>query len=200
MRSRATGRGESDPEHLRVLIANERRDRLAAVAALVTALGHEVIAREIHIDEVGNATGPEELDVALIGVGKNSDHALQLIGKIVHEAWCPVIALLHAPDADFVTEAAKRGVFAYVAVDDPGAWRNAIEIAFLRFAEFQQLRDAFERRALIERAKGILMERRSVGEGAAFELLRSQSRTMNRQIVDIAQGVVDGHALLPKKP
>jgi AmiR/NasT family two-component response regulator len=199
LRAGATAKGESKLEHLRVLIANERRDRLAAVAALVTALGHEVIAREIHVHEVGEATAREQPDVALVGLGQSSEHALQLIGKIVHEAWCPVIALLHAPDEAFVTEAAKRGVFAYVAVDDPGAWRNAIEIVLLRFAEFQQLQGAFGRRALIERAKGILMERHSVSEGAAFELLRSQSRTLNRKVVDIAQGVVDGHALLPKK-
>ena len=33
-----------DTDHLRVLIANERRDRLALVAPIVAALGHEVIA------------------------------------------------------------------------------------------------------------------------------------------------------------
>jgi response regulator NasT len=185
-------------EHLRVLIANERRDRLVDVAALVTALGHEVIAREIRVDEVGEATAREQPDVALVGLGDNSTHALDLIDKIVREASCPVIALLHAPDPDFVTEAAKRGVFAYIADADPGAWRNAIEIVLLRFAEFQQLQGAFGRRALIERAKGILMERHSVDEAAAFDLLKGHARRSNRKLVDIAQAVVDGHALLPK--
>ena len=42
------------------------------------------------------------------------------------------------------------------------------------------------------------MERHSVGEEEAFELLRGQARTGNRKLVDIAQAVVDGHALLPK--
>ena len=45
-----------ETEHLRVLIANERRDRLALVAPIVAALGHEVIAREIEVDEVGAVT------------------------------------------------------------------------------------------------------------------------------------------------
>ena len=43
-----------DTEHLRVLIANERKDRLALVAAIVIDLGHEVIAREIEVDDVGS--------------------------------------------------------------------------------------------------------------------------------------------------
>jgi AmiR/NasT family two-component response regulator len=185
-------------EHMRVLIANERADRLADVAAIVTALGHTVIAREVEVADVGAATARERPDVALVGLGVSSDHALELIDKIVHEATCPVIALLHAPDPAFVTEAAKRGVFAYIDDDEPAAWRNAIEIVLLRFAEYHNLEGAFGRRALTERAKGILMERHSVGEEEAFELLRAQARKGNRKLIDISQAVVDGHALLPK--
>ena len=42
------------------------------------------------------------------------------------------------------------------------------------------------------------MERHAIGEEQAFELLRSQARKGNRKHVDIAQAVVDGHALLPR--
>ena len=41
---------------LRVLIANERRDRLELLAQVVTGLGHEVIARENDVKEVGPVT------------------------------------------------------------------------------------------------------------------------------------------------
>ena len=41
-----------ETEHLRVLIANERKDRLALVAPIVVGLGHEVIAREIDVADV----------------------------------------------------------------------------------------------------------------------------------------------------
>ena len=47
-----------ETEHLRVLIANERRDRLALVAPIVAALGHEVIAREIEVNDVGARDRP----------------------------------------------------------------------------------------------------------------------------------------------
>jgi AmiR/NasT family two-component response regulator len=107
-----------ETEHLRVLIANERKDRLALVAPIVAALGHEVIAREIDVADVGPATARERPDVALVGLGESSDHALGLIEKIVHEAACPVIALIHAPDPNFVKEASKLGVFAYITDAD----------------------------------------------------------------------------------
>jgi len=142
-------------------------------------------------------TARERPDIALVGLGESSEHALQLIDKIVREAACPVIVLLHAPDPAFVLEASKRGVFAHISDDDVQDWQSSIDIVLRRFAEFRDLEGAFGRRALIERAKGILMERHSVDEQAAFAMLREESRNTNRKLIDLATAVVDGHRLLP---
>ena len=189
-----------ETDHLRVLIANERKDRLALVAPIVAALGHEVIAREIDVGDVGAVTARERPDVALVGLGESSEHALDLIDKIVREAACPVIVLLHSPDHNFVKEASKRGVFAHISDADVDDWQSAIDIVLRRFAEYHDLQGAFGRRATTERAKGILMERHDIDEAAAFEMLREHSRTHNRKLLDLATAVVDGHRLLPKQP
>jgi AmiR/NasT family two-component response regulator len=189
-----------ETEHLRVLIANERKDRLALVAPIVAALGHEVIAREIEVEDVGAVTARERPDVALVGLGESSEHALHLVERIVHEAACPVIVLIHAPDPDFIKEASKRGVFAYITDADAKDWQSSIDIVLRRFTEFHDLEGAFGRRALTERAKGILMERHSIDEPTAFDMLREHSRSTNRKLVDVASAVVDGHRLLPKAP
>jgi AmiR/NasT family two-component response regulator len=191
---------DRETEHLRVLIANERKDRLAIVAPIVIALGHEVIAREIEVKDVGPVTASERPDVALVGLGESSEYALGLIDKIVREAACPVIVLLHAPDPAFVKKASKRGVFAHISDADVEDWQSSIDIVLRRFAEYHELRGAFGRRALTERAKGILMERHSIDETGAFEMLREQSRVGNRKLIDLAAAVVDGHRLLPRAP
>ena len=191
---------DRDTKHLRVLIANQRKERLAIIAPIVIGLGHEVIAREIEVDDVAAVTVRERPDVALVGLGESSNHALELIEKIVRGAACPVIALLHTHDPEFVSEAAKRGVFAHINDDDVDDWQSAIEIVLRRFAEYHDLQGAFGRRALTERAKGILMERHSVDEHTAFEMLREQSRVGNRKLIDLAAAVVDGHRLLPRDP
>ena len=188
-----------ETEHLRVLIANERKDRLGLVAPVVAGLGHEVIAREIDVDDVGPVTARERPDVALVGLGESSQHALSLIEKIVQESACPVIVLIHAPDPDFVREASKRGIFAYITDGDPDDWQNSIDIVLRRFAEYHDLEGAFGRRAVTERAKGILMERHAIDDVAAFEMLRDHARRANRKLIDIAAAVVDGHPLLPKQ-
>jgi AmiR/NasT family two-component response regulator len=187
-------------DNLRILIANERKDRLELVVPIVAALGHEVIAREINIEDVGAITARERPDVALVGLGASSEHALGLIDKIVREAACPVIALLHSPDPAFVKEASKRGVFAQISDTDTDDWQSSIDIVLRRFAEYHDLEGAFGRRALTERAKGILMERHSIDEDSAFEMLRERSRIDNRKLIDLAAAVVDGYRLLPRDP
>ncbi|HEY6960863.1 MAG TPA: ANTAR domain-containing protein [Gaiellaceae bacterium] len=191
---------ENGLEPLRVLIANERRDRLELLATVVAALGHEVIAREIDVTEVGAVTAREQPDVALVGLGESSVHALELIGEIVREAACPVIALLSSRDPAYVREAARRGVFAYIVDATADELQSAIDITLQRFAEYHSLQGAFGRRAVIEQAKGILMARHSIDADRAFEMLRDHSQHNGRKLADVAAAVVESHLLLLPPP
>ena len=158
--------------HLRVLIANQRSDRLELLAQVVTLLGHEVIAREIHVKDVAAVTARERPDVALVGLGENAEHALQQISEIVSEAFCPVIALLDAYDGEWVNEAASRGVFAYIVDSRPEELQSAIDITLRRFGDYQHLQGAFERRNA--------------------EVLRENERTkaQQRHVLELHDGVV----------
>ena len=184
-------------QQLHILIANEHFSRLVELEAIVRGLGHDVIAREIDPAEAAHLTREHRPDLALVGLDNSSEHALALIGKIVHEAACPVVAVLGAPNPDFIAEAARRGVFAYVDHEDASEFQSAIELALQRFEAFRNLEGAFGRRALIERAKGILMERLRIGEREAFDRLRGQARDSGRKLTDVATAVVDSHLLLP---
>src|SRR6266487_262444 len=74
--------------------------------------------------------------------------------------------------------------------------QSAIGIGLERFAEYHALEGAFGRRAVTERAKGILMERHSLDEQQAFHLLREHARRTNRKIADVAESVLASHRLL----
>jgi AmiR/NasT family two-component response regulator len=155
---------------MRILIANERRDRLELLARVVAGLGHEVIARSVDVRE--------------------------LISEIVREASCPVIALLSTKDPAYVREAAKRGVFAYIVDTTPEELQSAIDITLQRFSEYHNLQGAFGRRALIEQAKGILMARHAVNADKAFEMLRDHSQHNGNKLADVAASIIDSHQLL----
>jgi AmiR/NasT family two-component response regulator len=186
--------------HLRVLVAYERMDRGALVTELLSQLGHVVVARSSNIAEVGELTSITHPDVALVGLGPSSDHALSLIERIVHECECPVIAMLEERDSQFVNGAAQRGVFAYVVDASAEELQGALDIALRRFAGYHNLQGAFVRRARTERAKGMLMERHQLNERPAFEMLRSHSRTTGQKVIVVAGAIIDAHVeLLPSE-
>ncbi len=182
---------------LRVLIVDGVPERLREVTRTVTSLGHEVVAQEAGLADVGRVTAAELPDVALVIVGENSQQSLDLIRTIVREAACPVIAILDVQDRAFIDQAARLGIFSYIAHGgDLQEMQSSIDIALERFAEYHALEGAFGRRAITERAKGILMERHGVDEQQAFHMLRDQARRTNRKIVDVAESVVASHRLL----
>jgi response regulator NasT len=140
----------------------------------------------------------------MVKVHEDDEHALALIAQIAEYASGPVIALLDAEDPAFVAAAAEEGIFAYVRPVDADTVQAAIEVAVRRHDEVErleekvgQLQTALDRRVAIERAKGILMERHGVGDGAAFALLRDHARSTNRRVTVVAEAVAGGHALLP---
>ena len=90
--------------------------------------------------------------MAFVGLGESSQHALELIEEIVHEAACPVVALVHEPNPEFVVKAARRGIFAYITEARPHEWQNSIEIVLRRFAEFRDLETAIKRRSVTEQS------------------------------------------------
>ena len=179
---------------LRVLITDGLASQHEEVIRAVTALGHEVVGAGTSLN--GDRPTSEPPDVALVIVGGNSDEALDLIRTIVREAACPVIAILEVQDRAFIDKAARIGIFSIAHAGDLEEMQSSMEIALQRFAEYHALQGAFERRAVTERAKGILMERGSLDEQQAFHLLREHARRTNRKVVDVAGSILESHRLL----
>jgi response regulator NasT len=180
----------------RVLIARDRHVRLDPVADLVGSLGHDAIVRELGAADVADAIARERPEVVLVGFGSRPERALELVSAFVGDASCPVIALLADDDPDLIRETARRGVFACVVHDDAPELEGAIDVAVERFAEYHRLEEAFGRRAVIEQAKGILMERYAIDAGAAFMMLRKHSQNSGHKLIEVAEVVTRSHQLL----
>jgi response regulator NasT len=192
---------------LRVLTANEDRVALDELTELLARLGHSVTSRAVSVAEAADLIAAEDPDLSLVRLHHDDDHALELIEELSESATGPVIAVLDDADPAFISEAAERGIAAFAQPSDEANVQAAIELAVRRHAETEALSDkvdqletAMERRASIERAKGILMERHGIDDRAAFELLREHSRRSNRKVVDVSRAIDQGHALLPKDP
>ena len=189
-----------------MLVADEDYEALDNLSRLLSELGHTVVARAIGVAEVSAQIADDEPDIALVKLHDDDEHALDLIDELVQDANCPVVALMEVSEPEFIARAAESGIHAYVQPVTKETVQGAIEVATRRHAEVgklteevDQLEGALGRRAVIERAKGILMERHGVDERAAFEMLRTHARANNRKLVEVAGAVSEGHLLLPRE-
>ena len=83
-------------------------------------------------------------------------------------------------------------MFAYATDDEPALeWQSAIEIALRRFAQLHELEGAFANRAILERAKGILMERHSISEYEALRRVRDRAQLAKVMLVEASQAIID---------
>ena len=175
---------------LRVLVADESKAALEPVGAALEELGHDVIALAVELGETARATHEHRPDLAIVALHENREHALELITGIVDEATCPVCLLAADPSRDFLSAAARAGVFAHLDSTDKTELAGGIDIAVERYRQFRDLLGAFDRRARIERAKGLLMERHGIGEEEAFERLRRHARDTRRPIMGVVEDVL----------
>jgi AmiR/NasT family two-component response regulator len=166
---------------------------------VVAALGHIVVARLFDVSDVADATRRENPDVAIVGVGEEHQHALELISQLVRSAACPVIADIATEDHEFLDNAAKRGIFAYVKHGSRSELAHALDIVLRRYAEFSRVHGALGRRVIIEQAKGIIMERRGVSADDAFASLRDHARNRNMTVFTAAEAVVNSHLLFARR-
>ena len=145
-------------------------------------------------------------DVILIGLENPSRDVLEQMFQVSKVVSRPVAMFVDQSDSDSISAAIAAGVSAYV-VDGlrKERVRAIVETAISRFNAFDRLqreldaaRSELAGRKAIERAKGILMKQRGIGEEEAYELLRHAAMDEKRKVADIAQSVVTAASLLER--
>jgi two-component system, response regulator PdtaR len=174
--------GAAENRPLRVLLFGDA-DRLALTSRVVRGLGHV-------------ATEHADADVAIVAIRTGSARTLPFVERVVAAVSCPVVVCPAEADEAFIGSTAESGVMTCVVGHRPETWRPVIALALRPFADYQHLLTALRRRAVIERAKGVLMERYGTREQSAFELIRMQARSTNRRAVDVAQSFLDGDPIV----
>jgi AmiR/NasT family two-component response regulator len=162
------------PVRLRVLIADENEQRPDETAAIIGSLAHEVVSRLTDVSDVARPPKGERPDVAW-RVSARTGACPRLVSEIVRQAACPVIADLDGDDPRFVEHAARRGISVRSGTADE--MRGAIDIAPRGYAECSRAQGALSRRALIEQAKGIVVERHGWAATRDSDASRSVARS-----------------------
>lgn len=186
-----------------VVVENDRTRALAIVDALKDADDCEVIV-------IGSDSGlarkiaAHDPDVVLIDVHDPSRDKIEELTLASGPLDRPVAMFVPNAASAVSRAAVEAGVSAYV-VDGmaPERLRPILEVAIARFqvmrqmrAELEQTRRALEERKIIDRAKGLLMKSRGIGEDEAYALLRKTAMDQNRRLADVAQALITAAELL----
>ena len=143
-------------------------------------------------------------DVVIIDIDLPSRDTLESLRSVQASDPRPMVMFSQDDNGDTIRRAVQAGVSAYV-VDGVQAQRvrPILEAAIARFeqhrglqAELDRTRSALEDRKKIERAKGIVMMQRGIGEPAAYGLMRKAAMDQNRRLVEIADSIIAAAELL----
>ncbi len=188
----------------RILIADDEAIRLMSLRTQLLTLGMDVVGEATTGREAVELALKTQPDLAILDIKMPDGDGIEAARTITGARPVPIILLTAYADQALVERAAAAGVFAYhvkpVGEED---LLPAILTARARFGEFRELRkevatlsEALEARKLIERAKGILMDRLRISEAEAFRRMQVQSQRDNKRLVEIARAIITAHPML----
>jgi response regulator NasT len=189
---------------LKVLLIDENEARAAILFEGLHASGLTCVewVRDTHgLSERIFALDP---DVILIDLENPNRDVLEQMFQVSREVRRPIAMFVDRSDSQSISQAVDAGVSAYI-VDGLKSERvrAIVEMTVSRFNAFSKLhqelaeaKNALEDRKILERAKGILMKQRAIGEGEAYALLRKTAMNKGQKISDIASSIVTASEIL----
>ena len=194
---RPSGFDETHPE-MRILVAEDETIIRLDLRALLERAGFEVCAEARHGEEAVALARSELPDVALLDVKMPKLDGIEAARRILDERPIPIVMLTAYGQQELVSRAVEAGVFGYLVKPfRESDLLPAIATARARHEELVTLREeaeslaeALAARKVIERAKGLLMEKEGLTEGEAFDRLRRASQVSGRPLKVIAEAVV----------
>jgi two-component system, response regulator PdtaR len=191
-------------ETLRVLIAEDEAETRSIIRARLEKLGHTVVAEAANgVEAVALATSHKP-NVVIMDIKMPEMDGLEAAKQIMADAPCALLFLTAYSDEDLVEDAGAAGALAYLM--KPFRKEDlspALDVAVRRWRQIEgqareitNLRDALETRKLVERAKGILMERLGLREEEAFRRIHFQARNQNRKMKEIAESIITASDLI----
>jgi len=189
---------------LRLLLVNDTDRPMAQLHAALEEAGYLVIAEAQGAAELLQLVESQAPDIIIIDTESPSRDTLEQLALMGHAAPRPVVMFAEQGELSAIQAAVSAGVTAYV-VDQVVAKRLApiIDMARVKFEEdarlkqrLLQMEQQLADRKLIERAKGILMERRQLSESEAYELLRSQAMQTGLKLAELSRQLINSSKLL----
>ena len=183
---------------MKVLLADDDAERAGAIARVLAADAGLTVVRLKPGESLADAVASLSADVVLVDMARPDRDALDGIRQLAAVTPRPVVLFVDEDDPSFMEEAISAGVSSYNAVGmPPPDVKPILRAAVSLFRHHQQalddLKEAESRlreRAVIDKAKALLIRRRRMSEPDAYKFLRRTAMSTARRIVDVASEVI----------
>jgi len=183
---------------LRVLLIDRSPGRAAILEQALKDAGYVVAAKLTGVVDLYNEVERIEPDVIIIDLESPDRDTLEQMREISRDRPKPVVMFADDDDSDTIRQAVKAGVSAYVVDGLAGnRVKPLMEVAIARFREYQALREelaeaksTLAERKLVDKAKGLLMQRRGMSEDEAYKALRKMAMDSNKRIAEVAENLL----------
>ncbi|MCX8052213.1 MAG: response regulator [Armatimonadetes bacterium] len=188
---------------IRVVIADDEPIIRMDLKTLLEEMGHEVVGEAADGQKALDMARSMRPDVVILDIKMPVMDGLDAAKIISEEKIAPVVLLTAYSDKDLIERAKDAGVFGYLVKPfQESDLLPAIEIAIARYLEMQELESTvgdleqkLETRKLVDRAKGILMDRFKMSEADAFRRIQQQSMNQRRSMKEIAEAIIIAHEI-----
>jgi response regulator NasT len=181
--------------NLKIMLVDQHPGRSAILEQALSDAGHRVVARVEPGRNLAREVQDSQPDIIIIDMEAPGRDTLEQMREIGRDQPKPIILFSNKRDGDYIRQAVQAGVSAYV-VDGLSRERimPIVEVAMARFREFEALRSELQEtrnqladRKVIDKAKGVLMQRKGLTEDAAYQLLRKAAMDRNMRVVEVAR-------------
>ena len=199
-----TAGAAKEAEPLRALIAEDEGMIVMILRRALTAAGYKVVGAAAGGDQAVRMAEELEPDFIMMDITMPGMTGIEATRRIMEMRPVPVIILTAYSDQKHVDDAIDAGACAYMVKPVVGEQvAPAVRAALARFKQMENalrenasLKDDLESRKIVERAKGILMQRQGLSEADAFTRLRKMARDKGHPMKQTAQEIIIADALL----
>ena len=182
----------------RVLIAEDEAIERFDLHELLSSLGYTVVGEAADGQAAVDLARQLKPDLTIMDIEMPEMDGIDAAKILWEEKTCPVLLLTAFSQRELVERAREAGVMGYLVKPfRESEVSPAIEVALARYDEQRQLdrevfdlKDKFETRKLVDRAKGILMDTKGLSEAEAFRRIQKMSMNTRRSMKEIAQAIV----------
>jgi response regulator NasT len=195
----------------RVVIAEDEAIIRLDLKEILESEGYEVVGETGRGDEAVELVARHQPDLAILDVKMPGLDGIEAARRITSEHKIAVLILTAFSQRNLIEDARDAGVAAYLVKPfQRSELIPAIEVAIARFQEHRaieeehsrlstevaNLEDKLETRRLVDRAKGVLMDKHAMGEAEAFSFIQKTAMDRRTRMREVAKEIIEG-ALTP---